>query len=142
MTNMDSINEVFQNSVKQFPNRTALVFKDEKYTFLELDQLVEKTAAYFYSKGLRKPERIIIYLPHMTEWIVIWLAMQRIGVVPIPVTHFYGHEQLSYIAKTVRQNHFLHEQEPGQLKQQLSALLKVLLLLGMNLLKSRQQIVI
>lgn len=99
MTSMDSINGVFQNSVKQFPNRTALIFKDEKYTFLELDQLVEKTAAYFYSKGLRKQERIIIYLPHMTEWIVIWLAMQRIGVVPIPVTHFYGYQELSYIAK-------------------------------------------
>ena len=42
------------------------------------------------------------------------VAMQRIGVVPIPVTHFYGHEELSYIAKTVRQKPFLHEQEPGQ----------------------------
>ncbi len=99
MLNMDSINEVFRNTVKQYPDKTALIFKDAQYTFSELDQLVEKTAAYFYSKGLQKGERIIIYLPHMTEWVVIWLAMQRIGVAPIPVTHFYGHEELGYIAK-------------------------------------------
>lgn len=96
---LSTINEVFKNTVKQFPDKTALIFKDEKYTFSELDQLVEQIAAYFYNKGLKKQERIIIYLPHMSQWIAIWLAMQRIGVVPIPVTHFYGHEEISYIAR-------------------------------------------
>ena len=94
-----TINEVFKNTVKQYPDKTALIYKDEKYTFTELDQFVEKIAAYFYSRGLKKQDRIIIYLPHMSQWIAIWLAMQRIGVTVIPVTHFYGHEELSYIAK-------------------------------------------
>jgi long-chain acyl-CoA synthetase len=96
---LSTINDLFKNTVKEYPHKTALIFKEEKYTFTELDQLVEQIAAYFYSKGLKKQERIIIYLPHMWQWVAIWLAMQRIGVIPIPVTHFYGHEELGYIAK-------------------------------------------
>ena len=96
---LNTINEVFRHTVKQYSDKTALVFKNEQYTFSELDQLIEKVAAYFYSKGLRKQERIIIYLPHMSQWVISWLAMQRIGVTVIPVTHFYGNEELGYIAK-------------------------------------------
>lgn len=99
MTNLGTINKVFCTAVEKFPEKNALIFKDEKYTFSELDRLVEQVAAFFYSKGLRKGERIILYLSHMSEWVVVWLGMQRLGVVVIPVTHFYGHEELSYIAK-------------------------------------------
>ncbi len=99
MTNFGTIDKVFRHVVEQYPEKTALIFKEEKYTFSELDRLAEKVAAYFYSKGVRKGDKIILYLSHMSEWVIIWLAMQRLGTAVIPVTHFYGHEELSYIAK-------------------------------------------
>ncbi len=94
-----TIDAAFRQVVDQQPEKTALVFRGEKTTFSELDIMVEKTAEYLFSKGLKKQERAIIYLPHMPQWLAIWLAMQRIGAVAIPVTHFYGHEELAYIAK-------------------------------------------
>ncbi len=98
-TSIVTIKDAFRNIVEQYPDKTALIFKDESYTFSELDQITVKIAAYFYNKGLRKQEKVIMYLPHMPQWIAIWLAMQRLGVVVIPVTHFYGHDELRYIAR-------------------------------------------
>ena len=94
-----TIKDAFRNIVEEYPHKTAVIFNDEKYTFLQLDQLVEKIAAYFHNKGMKKQEKAIIYMSHMPQWVAIWLAMQRLGVAVIPVTHFYGHEELSYIAK-------------------------------------------
>lgn len=99
MESFNSINEYFQHTVKQFPDKTALVFQEKKFTFLELQQYVEKLAKAFYSEGIKKGDRVIIYLPHMHQWIISWLAMQQIGVIAVPVSHFYKHDNLYNIAK-------------------------------------------
>ncbi|MGI6328647.1 MAG: class I adenylate-forming enzyme family protein [Dethiobacteria bacterium] len=97
MTEFGTINEVFQDTVSRFPDKTALIFNDQKYTFSELHKMVEQVAAYLYSSGISKQDRVIIYLPHLAQWVVIWLGLQRIGAAAVPVTHFYGHEELVYI---------------------------------------------
>ena len=60
---------------------------------------MQKIAAFLYSKDVKKGEMAVIYLPHMPEWVAAWLALQRIGAIAVPVTHFYGHEELAYIVK-------------------------------------------
>ena len=97
MTKYGTINEVFQDTVSRFPEKTALIFNDQKYTFSELHKMVEQVAAYLYSSGISKQDRVIIYLPHLAQWVAIWLGLQRIGAAAVPVTHFYGHEELVYI---------------------------------------------
>ena len=59
--------------------------------------MVEKVAAYLYGNGISKEDRVIIYLPHLAQWIAIWLGLQKIGAIAVPVTHFYGFEELVYI---------------------------------------------
>jgi long-chain acyl-CoA synthetase len=92
-----TINKVFQDVVNRYPEKTALIFNDQKYTFSELHKMVEKVAAYLYGNGISKEDRVIIYLPHLAQWIAIWLGLQKIGAIAVPVTHFYGFEELVYI---------------------------------------------
>jgi long-chain acyl-CoA synthetase len=40
----------------------------------------------------------MIYAPHCPQWLVTWLAVEKLGAVAVPVTHFYGPEELRYIA--------------------------------------------
>ena len=95
----NTIDATFRELVKKRPERTAIIFQDKEYSFAELNEMVEKIAAYLAEKGVKKQERAIIYLPHMPQWVGAWLAMQRLGAVAVPVTHFYGYEELSYIGK-------------------------------------------
>jgi len=106
LADFSTINDAFRDAVKMYPNKAAIIFQDEKLTFTEVDAFAEKIAAFFYHKGLKRQDRIILYLPHMPEWINVWLAMQRLGVTVIPFTHFYGFTEISYIgndsgAKTI-----------------------------------------
>ncbi len=98
LSGISTIDELFKNTVAQNADQTALIFQEEKYTFADLDNLVEKLASFLFNEGVRKQEKAIIYLPHMPQWVAIWLSLQRIGAIAIPVTHFYGEDELGYIA--------------------------------------------
>lgn len=96
---LNTINEFYQGTVDKYSENTALVFKEQKYTFAELDKLVKQVASYLNQNGVKKQDRVIIYMPHMPQWIAAWLALQKIGAIAVPVTHFYGYEELKYIAE-------------------------------------------
>ncbi|HXK97603.1 MAG TPA: AMP-binding protein [Limnochordia bacterium] len=97
MCSTRTIDQVFRQMTEQFSEKTALIYEEEKYSFAELNQLVEQLAGALYAHGIGKQDKVIIYLPHLPESIITWLSLQRLGAVPIPVSHFYEHQFLHYI---------------------------------------------
>ncbi len=91
------IDQAFRQSAMQRPTHTALIFLGEKYSYARLNEMINRVAGSLYHHGVRPGDRIIIYAPHCPQWIVAWLAIQRLGAVAIPVTHFYGPKDLLYI---------------------------------------------
>lgn len=94
----DTIDETFRDVAGRFPDKPAMFFLGEKFTYSRLNELTEQAARALYHQGLREQDKAIIYLPHCPQWVIIWLALQRIGAVAVPVTHFYGPKDLAYIA--------------------------------------------
>ncbi|MEW6425070.1 MAG: class I adenylate-forming enzyme family protein [Bacillota bacterium] len=93
-----SPDEAFRAVARQFPGKTALVYLGEKLTYGRLDEIVDRLARALFRLGVGEQDRGIIYLPHCPQWVVIWLALQRIRAVPVPVTPFYGYQDLAYVA--------------------------------------------
>ena len=67
-------------------NKLAYIWVDEdgiekKITYGELLELVNKTANALKELGLKKGDRVVIYMPLTIEQIVIMLACARIGVI-------------------------------------------------------------
>ncbi len=88
---------VFQAVAEEHAHRTALIYLGTEYSYGELCGLAERVAGGLYRLGVRKGERVMVYLPHCPQWVISWFAIQRLGAVAVPVTHFYGTEDLSYI---------------------------------------------
>lgn len=93
-----SIFGAFQKTAREFQDKTALIYLGETLTYAQLEELSERLARALHELGIRKQDRVIIYQPHAPQWLIAWLALQRIGAVAIPVTHFYGPQELKYIA--------------------------------------------
>jgi len=91
--------DTFLKAVSTHGHKTALVFLGTGYTYSELLGLSERLAGALHGLGVRKGDRVIIYLPHCPQWVIAWLALQRLGAVAVPVTHFYGEHDLRYIAQ-------------------------------------------
>ncbi|HEY6106457.1 MAG TPA: AMP-binding protein [Anaeromyxobacteraceae bacterium] len=93
-----TIAEVFREVAARVPERTALVFLGERLSYARLDGWSDAVAAALHRRGVGPRDRVMIYAPHCPQWVIAWLAVQKLGAVAVPVTHFYGPDDLRYIA--------------------------------------------
>ncbi len=94
----DNMWEAFEEIAQKFPSKRALVYLGNQWTYAELKDSVEKLAASLRRLGLGEGDKAIIYLTNLPQWIIAWLALQRLGSTPVPITPIYTPRDLKYIA--------------------------------------------
>lgn len=99
LTNI-SYNCLDLNVTRGLGEKTALISENENqerecYTYSELLSRVKAVAAAFRGLGVRKGDRIAIYMPTMPEAIIAMLATTRIGAIHIVVFAGFGSDALS-----------------------------------------------
>jgi len=93
-----SLYDVFKKTAHKYPDKTAFIFLGKRFSYNGLLNLTEQLAKSLYHLGVREKDKVMMYLPHTPQWLVIWLALQRIGAVAVPFTTFYGPSEIRYIA--------------------------------------------
>ena len=79
----------FSAMAEKYPQKTAVYFLGSSYSYKKVLDLSEKFAAGLYEMGIRKGDRILMYIPNSIQFVVCWLGMQRLGVVPVPISPIY-----------------------------------------------------
>ncbi len=96
---MTSLAQAFREVAARQPGRTALIFLGERYRYGQLDAWSDALAGSLARRGVRRGDRAMIYAPHSPQWVIAWLALQKLGAVAVPVTHVYGPEDLRFVAE-------------------------------------------
>jgi len=88
------------------PRRLALVYCDEEgknnkdFTFAEMSDLSQQTAAYLRSLGISKGDRVMVILKRRWEYWVIAVALHRIGAILIPASYQLTSKDIVYRANS------------------------------------------
>jgi long-chain acyl-CoA synthetase len=93
-----SIYEQFEKVCKDFPDRPALIYLGKRYSYSDLREATENLAAHLHRMGVSKGDKAVLYLPNCPQWIITWLALQRIGAIAIPISPIYTPIDLKYMA--------------------------------------------
>ena len=93
------IYQSFVETVERYRGRPALIYLGEMLNYVDLFGSVELFATGLLSLGLKQGDRIILYLPNTPQWIIGWLAMQKIGAVAVPVAPIYTSRDLRYMSE-------------------------------------------
>ena len=76
-----------------WPDDEAVVDRDTRLTFAELDAAVREAAKAFVATGLQPGDRASVWAPNMHQWIVAALGLYSAGGVLVPLnTRFKGTE--------------------------------------------------
>lgn len=70
---------------------------DREYTFGEVDDRASRTANLLASRGLTKGDRLCVYLPNCLEFVDLFLAATRLGVIFVPVNVLYRDREIRHI---------------------------------------------
>ena len=78
----DSIGLRIEQRAREFPDRMAMYYEEEKYTNFEFNFEINKYANYFLNKvGLKKGDIAVVFLENRSVIMFIIIAMAKIGVI-------------------------------------------------------------
>lgn len=63
-----TISDMFAELAETIPDHTAVVFKDRKYTYKELDELSNRLGKYIASQGIGREDVVSILIPAANTW--------------------------------------------------------------------------
>src|ERR1700686_4369067 len=87
-----SLAEEFKVVFERYADRVALIDREQSVTYAELDRLSDNLALNLLDLGLITLDRVVVQLPNVAEFVILYFALQKIGCITIAalVTHRYA----------------------------------------------------
>ncbi|MBR1800885.1 MAG: amino acid adenylation domain-containing protein [Bacteroidaceae bacterium] len=92
-----TIVSLFRRQAKATPDKTAVVFKDKRFTYAELDDISDRIAGYIAGRGLGLEDIVAVLIPR-SEWMAIAsLGVIKAGCAFQPLDPTYPKERLNFM---------------------------------------------
>jgi acyl-CoA synthetase (AMP-forming)/AMP-acid ligase II len=77
-------------------HRTALVFRDRRYSFRDLQRAADAVSARFAALGLEPGDKVAILMPNRPEFLWSWLGAAQAGLVAVMLNTRLRRDEISY----------------------------------------------
>ncbi|MDP2728796.1 MAG: AMP-binding protein, partial [Dehalococcoidia bacterium] len=105
------LGEILDRNVRRHPNKTALVFEGKHYTFAQLHDRVNRLANGLLDMGARKGDRVAVLAQNCSEYVEIYCAAARAGLVTAPVNWRFVEKELVKVINYVEPHILIVEAE-------------------------------
>ncbi len=86
--------EMLWESAQRFPEKIAIVFQGQKISFRELDGLTNSFANALANVGVKKGDRVALYMTNRPEYLISVYGASRLGAVFTPVNPTYKEAEI------------------------------------------------
>jgi len=87
----------FEKMCEKYPNRPAIIYLGEKFTYTRLRNLINRFATALNRLGVRKGDKVMLYITNSAQWVISFFAIQKIGAVVVPVAPIYTSFEIEYM---------------------------------------------
>jgi long-chain acyl-CoA synthetase len=94
--------ELLRQTAKLYPQNTAIVFFGKRITYQKLDGLTDRFAAALAGLGMKKGDRVALFLPNVPEFVIAYYGAMKAGAVVTAI---------SPLSKEREAAHQLHDAE-------------------------------
>lgn len=132
------LGEYFRDCCERYADRVAMASGDDNVTYRVLNRRVEHMARHFLQLGFKPLDRVVLQLPNTPEFMYVYLAFQRIGVITLlalpphrkyEIGHYVDFVGASGYVAVARTRDFSFIEMAGEIQNE-SACLRHLLILG------------
>lgn len=88
------LNDYLDAAVARHPEKAAVIDSRGRLSYAELRDRADRCTLAFLALGVRKGEVVTVQLPNWTEFVVVTLALERIGAVINPVAPIFRQREL------------------------------------------------
>jgi len=91
--------QVYRIAAANIPDRPALLWRDTKITFSELDDQIDRLAKGLQSRGIARKSSVLVMMKNRPEFIITQAAMGRIGAAGVAISWRSTASELVYLAE-------------------------------------------
>lgn len=92
-----TVAQMLDEVAARHPDREAIVFGDQRVTYREFQRESNRLARGFLALGLKKDDKVALWLPNRPRWFFAQFALARIGAPVVALNTRYKAYELSYI---------------------------------------------
>lgn len=89
--------DLFGTSVRRVPERPAIVFRDRRLTYRDLDAMAGALAGLLFEAGIGIGSRVVLMSPNLPEFGVGYLGILMAGATVVPLNPLLKAEEVRYV---------------------------------------------
>mgnify|MGYP006282226779 CR=1 FL=1 len=97
-----SVGGILRRNAFNFGDKTALVFEGRRVSYGELNQTVNRAANHLLHMGLQKGDRLAVLLHNSVEFIELYFACAKSGLVFVPLNNLLKAREVVQILEYIR----------------------------------------
>lgn len=105
------LHEYVKNNALEIPNKVAYSFYGNEITWGQVDDYVDRFAAFLASRGVGKGDCIALFLQNCPQYIIAHYGIQRLGATVVPLNPMYKEAELEYLLNEAKVKGVLSGQE-------------------------------
>jgi crotonobetaine/carnitine-CoA ligase len=108
-----SIGELLETSLTERPDRPFLLFQSHSYSAAEFLEAAARAAGLFDKLGIRRGDRVALFLANRPELLIAWMGLARLGAVTVALHSGYTAAELSRVLEHAEPAALLVDAELG-----------------------------
>lgn len=97
-----TIGDILDKAADLYPDKEALVDGDNRLTYYELRNKVERLAIGLVKLGIKKGDCVLLQLPNWAEFVYSYFALQKIGAVIVLLVPQHAYIEISHFCNLTK----------------------------------------
>ncbi len=97
MANFLNLGQNFKVNAKKFPDKPVLKDQSRSFTYRQTNERVNKLADSLLSLGIKKGDKIAVLLENSVEFVELYLATAKTGIIIVPINFRLVGREIEYI---------------------------------------------
>jgi 2,3-dihydroxybenzoate-AMP ligase len=94
-----TVSEMVERTARRNPGKVAVIHGERRITYEELVTQSRRLALGLLELGLKPQDRAVVQLPNLPEFVVTYLALNWIGVIPVMALRAHRHNEVQHFIR-------------------------------------------
>ncbi len=85
-----------EQAARKYPKKACTIFKGARISYRKMDRLTDRLAGALAALGVRKGDRVGIFMPNTPQFVIAFFAVLKAGGVVVAVNPLYGPREIEH----------------------------------------------
>lgn len=90
------ITDYLQKRAELTPDKPCIIWYGKELTFKQLNDYSDRFASYLTEKGMQKGDRIAVYMPTCSQFLIAFYGILKLGCIYVPANPMFKEKELLY----------------------------------------------